>query len=88
MPKPLPLHPDDEILSGCEDDVSSIQDGYTAWVMMADPASTLERHLVSKGGAKPIYRDSMTGGTVHLIQRIASTTTCPTVYLSRHASAF
>ena len=37
MPKRLPLpHPDDEILSGHEEDVSSIQDGYTAWVM-TDP---------------------------------------------------
>ena len=32
MPKRLPLqHPDDEILSGHEEDVSSIQDGCTAW---------------------------------------------------------
>ena len=37
MPKRLPLpHPDDEILSGYEEDLSSIQEGYTAWVM-ADP---------------------------------------------------
>ena len=58
MPKRLPLpHPDDEILSGYEEDVSSIQDGFTAGVM-ADPASTVERHLVGKAGAKPIYRDS------------------------------
>ena len=50
-------HPDDEIPSGSEEDVSSMQDGGTAWVM-ADPASTLERHLVIKDGAKPIHRDS------------------------------
>ena len=58
MPKRLPLpHPDDEILSGHEEDVSSIQDGYTAWVM-TDPELILERHLVSKSGAMTIYRDS------------------------------
>ena len=39
-------HPDDEILSGYEEAVSSIRDGYTAWVKV-DPAATLERHLVS-----------------------------------------
>ena len=58
MPKRLPLpHPGDEILSGHEEDVSSIQDGYTAWVM-TDPEFILERHFVSKSGAMTIYRDS------------------------------
>ena len=41
MPKRLPLpHPDDEILSGYEEDVSSIQDGYTAWVMRRSSFNT------------------------------------------------
>ena len=58
MPKRLPLpHPDDEIPSSYEEDVLSIQDGKTAWVMV-DPASILERHLVRKGSAMPIYRGS------------------------------
>ena len=58
MPKRLPWpHRDDEILSGHEEDVSSIKDGYTAWVM-TDPELILERHLVSKSGAMTIYRDS------------------------------
>ena len=49
MPKRLPLpHPDDEIKSEYEKDVSSLRDGHTVWVM-ADLESILERHLVSKG---------------------------------------
>ena len=45
FPKRLFLpQPDDEILSGYDEDVSSVRDGYSAWVKM-DPASTLERHL-------------------------------------------
>ena len=47
---------DDEILSGIEEDVSSIRDGYTTR-KMSDLAATLERHLVSEGSAKPIFRD-------------------------------
>ena len=50
-------HLDDEILPGYEEDVSSIRDGYTAWVKV-DPASTLERHLVSLGSANPIFREA------------------------------
>ena len=54
---PLVIEPlDDEILSGIEEDVSSIRDGYTT-LKMSDPAPTLERHLVSEGSAKPIFRD-------------------------------
>ena len=57
-PKRLLLpHLDDEILSGVDKDVSSIRDGYTAWAI-SDPATALERHLVSKGSARPIYRDA------------------------------
>ena len=81
MPKRLPLpHPDDEILSGYEEDLSSIQDGYTA---LGNGRSGNATWSVSQSILIP-----MTGGTVHLIQSIALTTTCPTVYLSRHASAF
>ena len=88
MPKRRSLpHPDDEILSGYEEDASSLQDGCTAWVM-ADPAATLEGHLVNKGGANPSIAIPMTGGTIHPIQSIDLTATCPLVCLSRHASAF
>ena len=47
-------HPDDEILSGYEEDVSSIRDGCTAWVK-ADPAAILERHLVNSDSANPVF---------------------------------
>ena len=50
-------YPDNEILSGYEEDVSSIRDGYTAWVKV-DPASTLERHVVSLNSANPIFREA------------------------------
>ena len=50
-------HPDDEMLSGSEEDVSSIRDGYTVWVMV-DLASILERHLVISNSAKPIFREA------------------------------
>ena len=45
------------MLSGYEEDVSSIRDGYTAWVKV-DPAATLERHLVSSDSANPIFREA------------------------------
>ena len=42
----LVTDPDVEILSGFEEDVSSIRDDHSTWVK-ADPASILERHLES-----------------------------------------
>ena len=50
-------HPDDEMLSGSEGDVSSIRDGKTVWVTV-DLASILERHLVISNSAKPIFREA------------------------------
>ena len=50
-------HPDDEILSGYEDDVSSMRDGCTAWVKAA-PASILESHLVNLNSANPAFRQA------------------------------
>ena len=53
MPKRLSLpHPDDAILCGYEEDVLSIQDTYTAWVMN-DPEAVLDRLFVSKGNSVP-----------------------------------
>ena len=46
-----------EILSCIDEDVSSIRDGYTAWVM-SDPSTTLERHLASRRSAEPIFREA------------------------------
>ena len=50
-------HPDDEMLSGSEEDVSSIRDGYTVWVMV-DLASILERHLVNLNSSNPTFREA------------------------------
>ena len=50
-------YPHDEILSGYEEDASSIRDGYTAWVKV-EPASTPERHPVSSNSANPIFREA------------------------------
>ena len=78
-PKRLLLpHSDDEILSGIDDDVSSIRNGCTAW-WISHPPTTLERHMVSKGGAKPIYRDAHDRRHFSPSQHIVSTTTCHTV---------
>ena len=57
-------HPDDEILSGSEEDVSSIRDGYTVWVKV-DPASILERHLDSVNSANPTFREAQDRRKVH-----------------------
>ena len=53
----LSPHSVDKILSGIDEDVSSIRDGYTAWAI-SDPSATLERHLASKESAKPTCRDA------------------------------
>ena len=46
--------PDDEILSGYDEDVSSIRD-YAVWGK-ADPGVAQMRQLVPSGSAKPIFR--------------------------------
>ena len=71
-------HPDDEILSGYEEDVSSIQDGYTAWVM-THPELYWNVTLSVKAVLCPSIVTPMTGGAVHPIQSIASTKVCPTL---------
>ena len=53
--------------------------GCTAW-WITDPATALERHLVSKESAKPVYRDAHAGRHFSSpSQHIVSTTTCHTV---------
>ena len=53
--------PDDEILSGYDEDVSSIRDGYAIWGL-TDPGFALMRHLVghlvTSGSAKPVFRSA------------------------------
>ena len=58
FPKRLALpYPSDEILSGHEEDVSSIRDGFTAWVK-TDPETVLRRHVVDAKGFYPAYREA------------------------------
>ena len=55
-PKRLLLpHSDTEILTRIDDDISSIRDGYTAWVM-SDATTMRERHLACKGGEVRAFR--------------------------------
>ena len=49
--------PYSEILSGYEEDVSSIRDGFTAWVKY-DPETILNRHAVDTKGIDPAYREA------------------------------
>ena len=51
----LPHH--DEILSGYEEDVSSIRDGFSAWVK-TDPETILMRHVVDANGFYPAFREA------------------------------
>ena len=58
FPKRLSLpYPDEEILSGYEEDFSSIQDGFSAWVK-TDPEAILKRHVVNAKCAKPAFREA------------------------------
>ena len=59
LPKRLTLpYPDAEILSGYEEDVSSMRDGFSSWVK-ADPETILKRHLVDAKGANPAFRGAL-----------------------------
>ena len=55
--RPLLRHSDTDILSYIDEEISSIRNGYTAWVM-SDPSTTLERHLARKGCAKSIFHEA------------------------------
>ena len=58
FPERLKLpYPDEEILSGYEEDVSFIQDGFTTWVQ-ADFNTILERHVVDVREALAEYREA------------------------------
>ena len=46
-----------EILSGYEEDVSSIRDDFTAWVK-SDPETILQRHVVDLKGIYLAYREA------------------------------
>ena len=58
FPKRLALpYSYDEILSGCEEDVSSVRDGFSAWVK-TDPETILRRHVVDAKGFYPPFREA------------------------------
>ena len=50
-------YPDEEILSGCEESVSFMRDGFTTWVK-ADFNTILERHAVDVRKALAKYREA------------------------------
>ena len=60
FPKRLSLpYPVAEILSRYEENVSSIRDGFSAWVK-SDPETILQRHIVDAKGANPSFREAAT----------------------------
>ena len=71
-------HSDTEILTHLNDDISSIRDGYTGWVM-SDATTTRERHMACKGSAVPAFRKPTREG-IHLTSKITvSTPVCQIV---------
>ena len=51
-------YPYEEILSGYEEDVSSIRDGFTAWVK-SEPETILRRHVVDVTRASAAFRKTL-----------------------------
>ena len=47
----------EEILSGFEEDVSSIRDGFSVWVK-PDPVTLVRRHIVDARGRHPAFREA------------------------------
>ena len=70
---------------GCCEDISSIREDYATW-RRSYPSSTLVRHLVSAGSANPVFRGAHDRRHFPPSLCTASTTSCPTVHFSRHAS--
>ena len=78
LPKSLILlYPDEEILSRHEEDVSSIRDGFSAWVT-TDRESTLRRHIVDVKGANAAFREAPASKHSTSAKSFTLTTTCPT----------
>ena len=70
FPKRLSLlYPDEEILSGYEEDVLSIRDGFSAWVK-ADPETILRRHFVNAESANPAFREGTREETLSIPRRM------------------
>ena len=80
-------YPDEDILSGYEEDVSFIRDGFTTWVK-ADFNTILERHAVDTGKALADFREpSARKHDISSQEYHSSTTACPTAPLYRKDSA-
>ena len=62
-------YPDEEILSGYEEDFSSIRDGFSAWVK-TDTETILKRHVVNAKGANPAFREGTREETLSIPRRI------------------
>ena len=73
-----PAVPFDEILSGHEEDVSSIRDGFSAWVK-TDPETLLKRHVVDAKGLHPAFREAPARRHELSSQEYRFMMTCPTV---------
>ena len=85
--RPRLPYPDEEILSGYEEDVSFIRDGFTTWVK-ADFHTILERHAVDTGKALADFREpSARKHDISSQEYHSSTTACPTAPLYRKDSA-
>ena len=77
FPKRLSLQcPDDEILSGYEEDGSSIGDDYSAWVK-ADPASSWNATSSTQRVLTLPFGMHQTGNTLQPMRNTASIPTCP-----------
>ena len=80
-------YPDEDILSGYEEDVSFIRDGLATWVK-ADFNTILERHAVDTGKAIADFREpSARRHDISSQEYHSSTTACPTAPLYRKDSA-
>ena len=80
-------YPDEEILSGYEEDVSFIRDAFATWVK-ADFHTILERHAVDTGKALADFREpSARRHDISSQEYHSSTTACPTAPLYRKDSA-
>ena len=70
--------PYEEILSGYEEDVSSIQDGFSAWVK-TDPETIFRRHVVdARGLSIPLSAKHQPEDMILVLRKVDLTTRCAT----------
>ena len=79
---------DIEILTLFNDDISSIRDDYTVW-LMADPTTFRARHMTNKGNAAPVFRKAFEKKRVFLLHLNSCLIPAGlTGYWSKRGSAF